>query len=233
MASSGLSPPAIFKKPAACTKAASPKPSTERRLRPAGKRAVRHAVRDQPLRRQLIQPRHVSQERRAGGIQIDADEIHARFDHRVERFTQVLNLDVVLVHADADVGRVDLHQFRQRILQTATDADRAAQRGIVGRKLLASDLAGRVDAGARFVHDRVGNVIGGQLAGDQLADPLFGLAAAGTVADGDGRQAMLAHRVDDLGFCLGAAFFAAHQVYDAVRRTGCRIRPVPPACSRS
>jgi hypothetical protein len=74
-----------------------------------------------PLGRKLIEARHISKQRRAGRVQIDADIVHARFDHGIERFAQVFGFHVVLIKADADIRRLDLHQFRQRIEQPAAD----------------------------------------------------------------------------------------------------------------
>ncbi len=130
----------------------------------------------------------------------------------------MLNLDVVLVHADTDVGGVDFHQLRQRILQAPADADRPAEGRVVRRKLLAPDLARGIDAGARFVDDGIRNVVSGQLAGDQLADPLFSFAATGAVTDGDGRQAMFANDFHDLVLGFGTPLLAADQVHDAMRK---------------
>ncbi len=135
MASSGLSPSPIFKKPAACTNVASPKPGHFLQLLAAFERAVRRAMVVQPPGRQLIQTRNVPQQRRAGRVQIDADIVDARLDHGVERCPQVLGLDVVLIHADADIGRIDLHQLAERILQPPADGNRAAERGVVSREI--------------------------------------------------------------------------------------------------
>ena len=56
-----------------------------------------------------------------------------RADDRVERGVQVACLDVVLIEADADVGRLDLDQLRERILQPPSDGNRAPHRGRDGR----------------------------------------------------------------------------------------------------
>jgi len=62
---------------------------------------------------QLVQPGDVAQQRHAGGVQVDADRIDARFNDTLKRLLEVLGADVVLVEADADVLRVDLDQLAE------------------------------------------------------------------------------------------------------------------------
>ena len=94
-------------------------------------------------------PGHPGQQRHGRGVDLDADGVHAVLDHGVERAGQHRFGHVVLVLADADRLRVDLHQLGQRVLQPAGDGDRAAQRHVeVGQ------LAGGV--GRRGVHRRAG-----------------------------------------------------------------------------
>ena len=100
----------------------------------------------------------MAQQRHAGGIEVDADGVDARFDHAVERFLELAVVDVVLVQADADVLRLDFHQLAEGVLQAPADRDGAAQRGVEVREFLASLGAGGVNAGARFVDDDVGQV---------------------------------------------------------------------------
>ena len=65
-----------------------------------------------------------------GGVHVHADRVHAVLDHRVEAAGELDLGEVVLVLADADRLRVDLHQLGQRVLQPAGDGDRAAQRDV-------------------------------------------------------------------------------------------------------
>ena len=59
-------------------------------------------------------------------------------------------------------------------------------------KLLAADLARRVDARAGLVDDDIVHVLLGELAGQDFGDQLFGLPAGGAVADRDHAQIVLA-----------------------------------------
>ena len=158
---------------------------------------------DQFAGHELIQAGHVPQQGNAGRVQIDADLVDAGFDDAIERFAQVLAVDVVLIQADADVGRIDLDQFAQGILQTPADGDGAAQRGVEVGKLFPAIGADGIDAGARFVDDDVGQV--GQIGGDDVGDDLLGFAAAGAVAQGDDLHLMLDEQVLELGLGLSLA----------------------------
>ena len=73
-------------------------------------------------------PADVAQQRPGRGVQIHADAVHAGFDGRFQALLEAALIDIVLVLADADGFRVDLHQFGERILQAAGDGDGAANR---------------------------------------------------------------------------------------------------------
>ena len=107
-------------------------------------------------------------------------------------------LDVVLVEADADVGRLNLHQFRKRILQPPTDRDRPADRGLVPRQFLAGIAAGRIDARARLVHDDIGDIEFLQPSRHQFGHERLGVPTRRAVADGHDRARMRRDHFDDL-----------------------------------
>ena len=79
------------------------------------------------LGERVRQARDARQQRRRGGVHVDAHRVHAVLDHRIERARELRLVDVVLVLPDADRLRVDLHELGQRILQAPRDGDRAAQ----------------------------------------------------------------------------------------------------------
>ena len=90
MASSGLSPPRMRRKPAACSNVLSPRRGTFSSAARDRERAVLVAVGDDALRRALRdQAGHARQQRRRRGVQVDADRVHAVLDHRVERARQL------------------------------------------------------------------------------------------------------------------------------------------------
>ena len=94
----------------------------------------------------------------------------------------------MLVLADADALRLDLHEFRERVLQPSRDAHRTAQAHVQVGHLLARVLACRVDRGAGLADDDLVDLrLGRELldALDQVGGKLVGLAARGAVADRD------------------------------------------------
>ena len=187
------------------------------KLLAAAEGTVLAAILIDPPGRELIEPGHVTQQRRAGRVHVDADVVHARLDDFVQRDFEVLGLDVVLIQPDADVGRLDLDQFAERIQQPPSDGNGAAERGIVFGKFLAAQLARRVDAGAGLVDDHVGHALVLEFRAEQLGEEVFGLAAGRAVADGHDGQLVLADQLDRLllGLFL-AAGLAADQVNHVV-----------------
>ena len=128
----------------------------------------------------------------------------------------MLGLDVVLIQPDADIGRVDLHQFAQRVLQAAADGDGAAERGVALGQLLAARAAGGVDAGAGLVDDHVGDALLLQVLLDQLGEEILGMAAGGAVADHRHGELMFADQFEHFlpGFLAAVGF--SHQIDYAV-----------------
>jgi hypothetical protein len=75
--------------------------------------AVVDDLRGQALRH----ARHPAQQRRRGGVDVDADRVHAVLHDRVERAGQRGLGEVVLVLPDPDRLGVDLDQLGERVLQ--------------------------------------------------------------------------------------------------------------------
>ena len=110
---------------------------------------------------------------------------------------------VVLVLADADRLRFDLHQLRQRVLQPPRDRHCAAQAHVELGQFLARKFARRVDrrtglADHHLLDVRARSELLNLL--DEIGGQLVGLAAGGAVADGDQvhavRRTQPAQRVD-------------------------------------
>ena len=162
--------------------------------------------------RGLIEARHVAEQRRTRRVHVDAHIVDATLHDRIERRMEVPRLDVVLVEADADVGRIDLHQHRERIQQPTADRDRPADGGLVPGQFLAGIAAGRIDAGARLVDDNVGDVEFLQPSRHQFGHECLGFPAGGTVADGHHRAGMRRDHFDDLVRGGGPLFRLADNV---------------------
>ena len=99
-------------------------------------------------------------------------------------------IDVVLVLADADRLRIDLHELRERILQTACDGHGSAQTYVQLRQFLRGELRCRIDRRTRFRHDDFRELRHIQ-ALDQLRSESIGLTRGRAVADADQLDLML------------------------------------------
>ncbi len=154
------------------------------------------AVRDDVPGGARVQPGDVAQELLGSGVELDADAVHATHHDVVERALERVLIDVVLVLADADRLRIELHEFGERVHQAASDRDGAAHGEVVIWELFARDFARRVDRCAAFVHRDDGDGRGES----EAADEGLGFASAGAVADRDGLDLeFLHHGFDDLG----------------------------------
>src|ERR1700728_558488 len=58
----------------------------------------------------------IAQQGPGSGVEVHADTVDAAFNYRLQRFVQMLLIDVMLILADADGFRIDLDQFGQRVL---------------------------------------------------------------------------------------------------------------------
>ena len=133
--------------------------------------------------------RHIGEKLAAGGVEFDPDTVDAGDDDVVEAALELALIHVVLVLADADGLGIELYQFREGIHQAASDADGSADGDVMVRELLAGDVGGGVDGRPGFVDEDDGD--GCREA--EGAHELFGFAAGGAVADGDGLDLEAAH----------------------------------------
>ena len=216
---------------------AGPIPSTLHQLVAAGERTVLLAVLDNPPGGQLVEARNVPEQGNARRVQVDADEVDATGDDRLERLLELLGIDVVLIKPHADILGLDLDQLGQRVLEPAADRDAAAQGRVEVGKLVASDLARRVDAGAGLVDDdvgelgelRIGRVGPGRLLGRRQGH-------AGFVSDRDRDESDLPWP-PCLGGAVGGGAGPGGGSFRLPQGTRCRAaacsraRRLPPACA--
>ena len=111
------------------------------------------AVFDDLLRGAFVDSGDVAKQRPRCCVQIDADTIDARLDRAFQPLHQLFLFHVVLILADADRLRIDLHQLCERILQAASDGDGSADGQVEFGELLTRDVGCGVHRSARFVHD--------------------------------------------------------------------------------
>ena len=146
--------------------------------------AVGIAERHDVLRQGRIEAGNARQQGGRGGVHIDADGVHAVFHHRIQRAGQLQLGHVMLVLADTDGFRVDLHQLGQRVLQAAGDGHGAAQGNVQFGEFPRGQFGGRIHRGAGLADHDLGHLqLRAEL--DQVDGQLVGLAAGGAVADGD------------------------------------------------
>ena len=147
-------------------------------------RAIFVAMADDVLRQGGVEAGDSRQQCHGRGVHIHAHGVYAVFHHRIQAACQLQLRHVVLVLADADGFRVDLHQFGQRVLQATSDGHCATDRHVEVREFLGGQLRRRVHRSACFGDHDLGH-LHGWVFFDQLGGQLVGFAAGGAVADGD------------------------------------------------
>src|SRR5262249_41958927 len=123
---------------------------------------------------------------------------------------------VVLVEPDTDTGWVDFHQLAERILQTATDRDRAAVEGGALGKFFAAIPTGGIAAAAVFVQDDVVDVLPRQFGSENFGKELLGLPAGSAIADRDYGELMLIDELDQFRTGPGFLLVAADDVHEGM-----------------
>ena len=183
-------------------------------LAAAGEDAVFVAPVDDILRDRLRDARDVREKSRRSRVEVHADMVDGGFHDGVECGGKLLLIHIVLVLADADGLRVDLHEFGEGILHAPRDGDGAANRHVVFGKFLFRELRGRVDGCARFVRDQVVN--GQFVLANEIRREFFRFVRSRAVADGDERHAVLLDECEHLFCRFGASLFAHRKVENAV-----------------
>ncbi len=117
------------------------------------KRPIAIAMFDDSFRQCWPNAGDVGQQGRTGHINVDTDTIYTRFHDVVQRLLQLRLIDVVLILPDADGLGIDFDQFRQRVLQSVSNADCPANGDIQFRIFADCQFTGRVHRGARFADD--------------------------------------------------------------------------------
>ncbi|PRP93316.1 hypothetical protein ENSA5_43380 [Enhygromyxa salina] len=164
-----------------------PEPADRVERGPTLERAAALAVGDDLLGQRVADPGHVAEQRRARGVELDADPVDAALDHLVELAPQQGLLDVVLVLTHADRLGIDLDQLGEGVLEPPGDRDRSAHGQVEVGELIARDLGSRVDAGPGLADadDDRARALGELEPGDHPPGEGLGLAPAGPVADRD------------------------------------------------
>ena len=86
----------------------------------------------------------------------------------------------MLILTDTDALRIDLHQLRQRILQTAGNRCRASLTDIKVREFLCCQLAGGINGSSCLIYDHIGNLLRDFF--QKLYNNLLGFAGCSTIS---------------------------------------------------
>ena len=119
---------------------------------------MRIAMRDDGAGHALAHAGDPCEQRRGGGVDLDTHRIHAILHHAVEGARELVLGEIVLILPDADGFRIDLDEFRQRVLKSPCDRDRATQGDVEIWQFAAGIGRGRIDRGARFRDDDLGEI---------------------------------------------------------------------------
>ena len=83
---------------------------------------------------------HIGKQSRACRIQIHPNAVYTILHHAAECLAETLLVHIMLILSHTDGFRVDFHQFRQRVLDSSADGNRAPQRNIIIGKFLRAQL---------------------------------------------------------------------------------------------
>ncbi len=138
------------RKPAACSKAFSPRRGTCLQLGAGGEAAVFGAEGDDVFRDGIAEAGDEGEQVLGGGVELYADAVDAGFDGVVEGGFEGALVDIVLVLADADGFGVDFHELGEGIHEAAADGDGAADGDVFVGEFLTGGFARRSRWRRRF-----------------------------------------------------------------------------------
>ena len=166
----------------------------------AGERPGRVAMRDDRFGQRRAKAGNARQQRRRGGVEIDADGVHAHLRpprpasgragtgrHRAGTGRRRCDFGSILTSSASG-------SCSRRAIDTAprSDTSRSGKFRRGGRR-------GRIDRGAGFADDHLERLRACRHVRQHVGDQLFGLAAAGAVADRDQLDLVLADQRCELG----------------------------------
>ena len=158
------------------------------------KRPVLVAMADNVGGQRWTQTGHIAEQLLAGGVQFDTHPIHTRHDDVIQTALEGIGIHIVLVLADTNGLRIELHQFGQRVHQATANAHRAPDSQVLIGEFFTGHLARRINRGAAFVHKHHRDV----RCQVQGSNELLGLAAGCSVADGNGLDTKPSHELSNL-----------------------------------
>src|SRR5215467_122993 len=100
------------------------------------------AIRDEGAGNTRVDTRYVLEQGSRSRVDLDTGEVDAGYHHAIKHGSQLFLIYVMLVQANADGFRVDLHEFGQGVLQAPRDRDGPALRSVEAGKFLTRSLRG-------------------------------------------------------------------------------------------
>ena len=105
----------------------------------------------------------------------------------------------MLILSHTDGLRIDLHQFRQRILYSSCNGCRASLSHVKIRKFFRRQFAGGIDRSSRFIGDHIRNFLRNLF--QDLHDDLFGFPACGSISHRNQRHSVSMDQFFDFVLC--------------------------------
>ena len=149
-----------------------------------GKGTIGVAVGDDGFCLRTGETRHTTQQGGGRGIQIHAHGVHAVFHHSIQFASQFRLIHIVLILPHADRLRVNLHQFRQGILQASGNRHRTAVTHVHPGEFGGCRRRSRIHTRPGFAHDHLRKAQF-RVTGNQIRRQLIRFAACRAVPDGN------------------------------------------------
>jgi len=134
--------------------------------------------------------RRLRQQRRGGGVDLNAYGVDAVLNHRIKGARKFVFAEIVLILADADRLGINLDQLGQRVLKPPRDRDRSAQGHVQPGQLLRGKSRSGVDRGPGLRDHHLGQLEIGMEPNELRTEPV-GFARGGAVSDRDQFHPML------------------------------------------
>ena len=133
-----------------------------------------------------------------GSVQVDTHRVHTTHHHGIEALLQLGLIDIMLILTDTDALRIYLHQLRQWVHQSTTDAHGTTYGDILVWELITGYLGGRIDGSSILAH----HIDIHRMIELYLMEPVAGLTARRTIAHSHRLHLILAHHTLDGSGCL-------------------------------
>ncbi len=163
-------------------------------------RAVLFAMFDDLFREGGADACDIREEGSAGGVDFDANLVHAAFHDFIELFLEEGLINIVLVLSNADGFGIDFDEFSERILEASGDGDGSTDGEVEIGEFFAGNIRGAVHTCARFVdlnEDDIADTLGFQ----GFFEEGFGFSAPCAISDSDSVGWVLGEEGEQVACC--------------------------------